>query len=139
MYSGSLLSRKSAPFSKVVTVQSQMQSSQSRSLPKKISASQPTVAYIVEHTLGCKWMLEVLRLIRQGINRSGAMTRATEGLITKVLNERLVDLVNFGIVEKVAYPEIPPRVEYNLTVFGSRFIEILDIIDDLEEYCQSRL
>jgi DNA-binding HxlR family transcriptional regulator len=116
-----------------------MQSSQSRSLPKKISASQPTVAHIVEHTLGCKWMLEVLRLIRQDINRPGAMTRATEGLTTKVLNERLVDLVNFGIVEKVAYPEIPPRVEYKLTAFGSRFVEILDLIDDLEEYCQSRL
>jgi hypothetical protein len=26
-----------------------------------------------------------------------------------------------------------------LTAFGSRFVEILDIIDDLEEYCQSRL
>jgi DNA-binding HxlR family transcriptional regulator len=116
-----------------------MQSSQPHSLPKKISASQPTVAHIVEHTLGCKWMLKVLRLIRQGTNRPGAMTRATEGLTTKVLNERLVDLVNFGIVEKVAYPEIPPRVEYKLTAFGSRFVEILDVIDDLEEYCQSRL
>jgi DNA-binding HxlR family transcriptional regulator len=115
-----------------------MQSSQSRNLPKKIPASQPNVAHIVEHTLGCKWMLEVLRLIRQGINRPGAMTRATEGLTTKVLNERLVDLVNFGIVEKVAYPEIPPRVEYKLTTFGSRFVEILDIIDDLEKYRQSR-
>lgn len=84
-------------------------------------------------------MLEVLRLIRKGINRPGAMTRATEGLTTKVLNERLADLVNFGIVEKIAYPEIPPRVEYKLTDFGSRFVEILDIIDDLEEYGQSHL
>jgi len=114
-----------------------MQTSQPRSLTKKSSNSQPTVAHIVEHTLGCKWMLEVLRLIRQGTNRPGAMTRATEGLTTKVLNERLTDLVNFDIVEKVAYPEIPPRVEYKLTDFGSRFVEILDIINDLEEYRQS--
>ncbi|MBD2073677.1 helix-turn-helix transcriptional regulator [Phormidium sp. FACHB-592] len=111
-----------------------MQTSQLRSLTKKSSNSQPTVAHIVEHTLGCKWMMEVLRLIRKGTNRPGAMARATEGLTTKVLNERLTDLVNFGIVEKVAYPEIPPCVEYKLTDFGSRFVEILDIIDDLEEY-----
>jgi DNA-binding HxlR family transcriptional regulator len=78
-------------------------------------------------------------LIRQGTNRPGAMTRAMEGLTTKVLNERLTDLVNFNIVEKVAYPEIPPRVEYKLTTFGSRFVEILDIIEDLEKYRQSRL
>jgi len=98
---------------------------------------QPTVAYIVEHTLGCKWMLEVLRMIRAGINRPGAMTRSVEGLTTKVLNERLADLLNFGIVEKLAYPEIPPRVEYTLTEFGQRFVRILDMIDELEEFRKS--
>ena len=98
------------------------------------SNSQPTVAYIVEHTLGCKWMLEVLRLIRTGINRPGAMTRSLDGLTTKVLNERLSDLLNFGIVEKIIYPEIPPRVEYVLTEFGHRFVGILDTIDELEQF-----
>jgi len=98
------------------------------------SNSQPTVAYIVEHTLGCKWMLEVLRLIRTEINRPGAMTRSLDGLTTKVLNERLSDLLNFGIVEKIIYPEIPPRVEYILTEFGHRFVGILDTIDELEQF-----
>lgn len=103
--------------------------------PDKVGVkSQPTVAYIVEHTLGCKWMLEVLRLIRTGVNRPGAMTRSVDGLTTKVLNERLSDLLNFGIVEKIAYPEIPPRVEYMLTKFGQRFVKILDILDELEQF-----
>ena len=96
--------------------------------------TQPTVAYIVEHTLGCKWMLKVLYLIRTGVNRPGAMTRAVDGLSTKVLNERLSDLVNFGIVDKISYPEIPPRVEYEFTEFGLRFIKILDPMDELEEF-----
>ncbi|MBW4624156.1 MAG: helix-turn-helix transcriptional regulator [Brasilonema octagenarum HA4186-MV1] len=103
--------------------------------PDKVGVkSQPTVAYIVEHTLGCKWMLEVLRLIRTGVNRPGTMTRSVDGLTTKVLNERLSDLLNFGIVEKIAYPEIPPRVEYMLTKFGQRFVKILDILDELEQF-----
>ncbi len=98
---------------------------------------QPTVAYIVEHTLGCKWMLEVLWMIRRGVNRPGSMTRSVEGLTTKVLNERLSDLLNFGIVEKQSYPEIPPRVEYKLTEFGQRFVQILDVIDELETFRSS--
>ncbi|MDJ0593200.1 MAG: helix-turn-helix domain-containing protein [Pleurocapsa sp. MO_226.B13] len=98
------------------------------------SNTQFTVAYIVEHTLGCKWMLKVLSLIREGVNRPGAMTRAVDGLSTKVLNERLSELLNFGIVNKISYPEIPPRVEYEFTEFGLRFIKILDTIDELEEF-----
>jgi len=104
------------------------------SLQRGGSKSQPTVAYIVEHTLGCKWMLEVLRLIRAGVNRPGIMARSVDGLTTKVLNERLFDLLNFGIFEKISYPEIPPHVEYTLTKFGQRFVSILDTIDELEQF-----
>lgn len=100
---------------------------------RKDTDTQITVEYIIEHTLGCKWMLSVLRLIRAGINRPGAMTRSVDGLSTKVLNERLSELLDFGIVEKTSYPEIPPRVEYNFTEFGRHFIKILDISDELEE------
>ena len=79
-------------------------------------------------------MLKILCLIREGVNRPGAMTRAVDGLSTKVLNERLSELLNFGIVNKISYPEIPPRVEYKFTEFGQRFIKILDTIDKLEEF-----
>lgn len=104
-----------------------------RSSLKTNTKAQFTVAYIVEHTLGCKWMLKVLCLIREGVNRPGAMTRAVDGLSTKVLNKRLSELLNFGLVNKTIYPEIPPRVEYEFTEFGLRFIKILDTIDELEE------
>jgi DNA-binding HxlR family transcriptional regulator len=53
-----------------------------------------------------------------------------------VLNERLSELLNFDIVNKISYPEIPPRVEYEFTEFGQRFIKILDTIDELKEFCR---
>lgn len=94
---------------------------------------QPTVSYMVENIVGCKWSLEVIALVRQGITRPGAMTRAVDGLTTKVLNERLAKMVRFGILEKVSYPEVPPRVEYSFTDFGLKFIEILNAIDTLQQ------
>ena len=81
----------------------------------------------------CKWSLSVIGLIREGTNRPGAMERSVEGLTTKVLNERLRKLVRFGVLEKTIFPEIPPRVEYELTAFGKKFIGILDAIEELEE------
>lgn len=88
---------------------------------------------MVEDVVGCKWSLSVLHLVRRGINRPGAMERSVEGLTTKVLNERLRKLVSYGILDRQAYPEIPPRVEYQLTSFGSRFVTILDAIEELDQ------
>jgi DNA-binding HxlR family transcriptional regulator len=96
-------------------------------------SEKPSVSGMVEDVLGCKWTFTVLQLIRQGVNRPGAMKRAVDGLTTKVLNERLRKLVRYGILERIAYPEIPPRVEYRLSAFGLRFVEILQAIEVLEK------
>jgi len=59
------------------------------------------------------------------------MVRHVEGLSTKVLNECLRRNIEFGILERVAFPEVPPRVEYKVTPFGNRFIRILDELEKL--------
>lgn len=87
---------------------------------------------MVENIIRCKWSLSVIGQIRNGIFRPGAIERSVPGLTTKVLNERLRKLVRFGILEKTIYPEIPPRVEYKFTKFGSRFKRLLDEIERLE-------
>jgi DNA-binding HxlR family transcriptional regulator len=61
------------------------------------------------------------------------MEREVAGISTKVLNERLRKLVRLGIVERRAYPEIPPRVEYRLSRFGRRFTRILDAVESLQQ------
>ena len=99
---------------------------------KATEPSAPGVSRMVEDVVGCKWTLTILQLIRQGTCRPGVMERSVEGLTTKVLNERLRKLVDYGIVERRAYAEIPPRVEYELTRFGHRFASILDAIEELE-------
>lgn len=99
---------------------------------KKLLPEPPTVARMVEDVVGCKWSLSVIHLVRSGVSRPGAMGRSVPGLTTKVLNERLRKLVRYGIVERIAYPEVPPRVEYRLTPFGERFGRILDRIEELQ-------
>lgn len=91
---------------------------------------------MVEDIIGCKWSLSVIRLVRTGVNRPGAMQKAVEGLSTKVLNERLRKLQRYGIVDKRTYPEVPPRVEYQLTEFGKRFSSLLDSVDELQAWME---
>lgn len=97
----------------------------------------PRVSAMVEDIVGCKWSLSVLRLVRDGVRRPGAMQRNIEGLSTKVLNERLRKLLRFGILEKEVFPEVPPHVEYRLTEFGRQFSSILDGIERLQQSLDS--
>ena len=61
------------------------------------------------------------------------MVKSVEGLTTKVLNECLRRNVEFGILEKISYNEIPPRVEYQTTQFGKKFIKVLSELEKLQK------
>ena len=89
-------------------------------------------ARMVETIVGCKWSLTVFQLLSEGINRPGEMVRAVDGLSAKVLNQCLKRNVEFGIVEKQVFAQVPPKVEYHITEFGEQFIEILASLDKLQ-------
>lgn len=59
--------------------------------------------------------------------------RSVEGLSTKVLNQCLKRNLDFGILERIAYPEIPPRVEYQVTAFGQKFLAVLEQLEALQQ------
>ena len=96
-------------------------------------------ARMVETIYGCKWSLTVYNLLANKINRPGEMVRNVEGLSTKVLNECLKRNIEFAILERVAFPEVPPRVEYRVTPFGDRFIRILDELENLKSEIEEEI
>jgi DNA-binding HxlR family transcriptional regulator len=94
---------------------------------------------MLEDVLGCKWTVQILMQVRSGVCRPGALERLLDGLTTKVLNERLAKLVRFGILDRLAFPEVPPRVEYVLTPFGTRFAALLDEVENLSRDFQATI
>jgi DNA-binding HxlR family transcriptional regulator len=88
---------------------------------------------MTESIFACKWSAHLLPLIKRGVNRPGAMTRELDGLTTKVLNVCLRRLLEFGLLQRIAFNEIPPRVEYRLTSLGMRFTDILASIESLQD------
>ena len=89
-------------------------------------------ARMVESIYGCKWSLTVYQLLANGINRPGEMVRNVEGLTTKVLNVCLKKNIEFGILERLSFNELPPRVEYHVTEFGRKFLTITEAIEQLQ-------
>lgn len=90
-------------------------------------------ARMVETIIGCKWSITVYLLLENGINRPGEMVRTVEGLTTKVLNACLKRNIEFGILNRTSFNEIPPRVEYQVTPFGRKFIRIIDQLEQLQQ------
>src|SRR5678816_3992403 len=68
-------------------------------LAEKNSDAPHDLAATVEAVFGCKWSLRILGLLRQGVNRPGAIERALEGLTPKVQNYYFRRMVGLGILD----------------------------------------
>lgn len=68
--------------------------------------------------VGSKWKPHVLYHLTHGTRRYGELRRAIGPVSHKVLIQQLKELEADGIIKRVDYNEIPPRVDYSLTKFG---------------------
>jgi len=75
--------------------------------------------------IGGKWKPIILFLVSQGVNRFGVLQRGIEGISKQMLTKQLRELEADGILERVIYPEIPPRVEYFVTDKGNSLFPII--------------
>jgi DNA-binding HxlR family transcriptional regulator len=68
--------------------------------------------------LGGKWKPLILFHLAHATRRYGELRRAVGNVSDKVLIQQLKELLADGIIDRVDFGEIPPKVEYSLTVFG---------------------
>ncbi|RIV20069.1 transcriptional regulator [Fibrisoma montanum] len=73
-----------------------------------------------------RWKMIILWQINGGIIRFGELRRAIPLITEKMLTDQLRELERDGFVERVVYPEVPPRVEYSLTPLAQSLIPILE-------------
>lgn len=65
-----------------------------------------------------KWSLLVIALLEEKTFRFGELTREIDGISKRMLTVTLRNLERDGLVRRTVYPEVPPRVEYELTALG---------------------
>ncbi|SFE20736.1 transcriptional regulator, HxlR family [Actinacidiphila alni] len=69
------------------------------------------------------WDPVVLAALRAGPRRRRTLRVSIGGISDKVLTETLHRLLGNGLVERRAYAEAPPRVEYALTTLGESLMD----------------
>ncbi|MGE0055435.1 MAG: winged helix-turn-helix transcriptional regulator [Hyphomicrobium sp.] len=80
-----------------------------------------------------KWTLLILPALRRGPLRNGDLMRLIGGVSQKMLTQTLRELERNGLVERIDYAEVPPRVEYALTDLGRSLSDAVRKLDSWAE------
>lgn len=70
------------------------------------------------YLIASKWKPLVLFHLEGQPRRYGDLRRAIGGVSDKVLIQSLKEMSADGLIDRIDFGEIPPRVEYRLTDFG---------------------
>lgn len=80
-----------------------------------------------------KWTLLILPALRKGPMRNGDLMRLIGGVSQKMLTQTLRELERNGLVARIDYQEVPPRVEYALTGLGRSLSDAVRKLDSWAE------
>ncbi|MCM2535971.1 helix-turn-helix transcriptional regulator [Neobacillus pocheonensis] len=83
----------------------------------------------VEATLeviGGKWKCVILCHLTHGKKRTSELKRLMPAITQKMLTQQLRELEADGVISRIVYNQIPPKVEYELSDYGWSLQSILD-------------
>lgn len=88
------------------------------------------------HLLGDAWILLIIMNLLQGSMRFNTLRAELKHISSRTLSSRLKLLEELGFVQRRAFLEIPPRVEYHITEKGQ---ELGEVIRALEKFGNKHL
>lgn len=72
--------------------------------------------------VGDKWSVLIIGTLSDGPVRYSDLAHAIPGISQRMLTLTLKQLQRSGLVDRTAYAEVPPRVEYSLTGLGTSLL-----------------
>src|SRR3989449_4216549 len=83
--------------------------------------------------IGDAWILLIIINLLRGPKRFNELRELMGHISSKTLTQRLRVLEEMGFVQRRAFLEIPPRVEYHLTEKGQEFGEVIAAIEHVAQ------
>ena len=76
-----------------------------------------------------KWAVLILLYLQDGPVRFNELLRKMPKMTHATLSVQLKSLEEYGMIRRIQYESIPPRVEYSLTEIGVRFRPVIDAME----------
>ncbi|GFZ33534.1 transcriptional regulator [Clostridium zeae] len=83
--------------------------------------------------LGKRWSGLIIRTLLSGPKRFSDISETIPNMSARMLTERFKELEKEGIINRSVYPEIPVRIEYELTDKGRDLEKAMDEIQKWAE------
>ncbi len=87
-------------------------------------------AKVTADVVSGRWKVQILQCLFKGTQRFSALQHAIEGITQKVLTQQLRELEADHVIHRQVFPEVPPRVEYSLTEFGTSLWPVLNTMHE---------
>lgn len=85
--------------------------------------------------LGGRWKVLIIWQLKDDTQRYGELKKSLSGITHKMLTQQLRELEQDEIITRKVYLEVPPKVEYDLTLLGKSVIPVIDLLREWgEEY-----
>lgn len=85
----------------------------------------------VEATLeviGGKWKCVILCHLTHGKKRTNELRKLMPNITQKMLTQQLRELEADGVIKRIVYNQVPPKVEYELSEYGWSLQSILNAL-----------
>lgn len=82
-----------------------------------------------QKVLSGKWTLLILYYLSTRTMRFGELQRALPDMTQATLSRQLRGMEHDGLVVRTAYNQIPPKVEYSLSLIGKQFLPVLSALE----------
>ncbi len=76
--------------------------------------------------IGDKWSILIIIALHKRKMRFNKLNREINDISQKMLTVTLRSLEADGIVKRTVYAEVPPKVEYEITMLGNSLVPIID-------------
>jgi len=83
--------------------------------------------------LGKRWTGLIIRSLTSGPKRFSDMQDIIPNLSARMLTERFKELEEHGLVKRTVYPEMPVRIEYELTEKGH---DLQSAMDEIQKWAE---
>lgn len=90
--------------------------------PKKYNISVEATLEVI----GGKWKCVILCHLTHGKKRTSELKRLMPNITQKMLTQQLRELEEDGVINRIVYQQVPPKVEYEPSEYGWTLKDILD-------------